>query len=177
LPRPRSPTGGRTTSRTSSACLAWSLPQRLTFRTLRLRPTDGAFHDDGSLFDLTGDRDQRPSSRPILVKGIRESASFNAAMVMIKLVIVLFVIGLGAFYVDPANWKPFAPYGYTGLAFFGKTLHRTGPAPRRARSACSRVCGRDLLRVHRLSTRCPLHAEEAKRPAAGCPDRDQSRRW
>jgi len=58
----------------------------------------------------------------ILVKGIRESASFNAFMVIVKLAIVLLVIGLGAFYVDPANWKPFAPYGYAGISFFGKTL-------------------------------------------------------
>src|SRR5437867_5991332 len=38
----------------------------------------------------------------VLVKGIKESATFNAAMVAIKLVIVLMVIGIGAMYVDPA---------------------------------------------------------------------------
>ncbi|HJW13445.1 MAG TPA: amino acid permease [Thermoanaerobaculia bacterium] len=58
----------------------------------------------------------------ILVKGIRESASFNATMVGVKLVIVLFVIAVGAFYVNPENWKPFAPYGLSGISFFGKTL-------------------------------------------------------
>src|SRR6267154_1379681 len=47
----------------------------------------------------------------VLVKGIRESASLNAAIVMLKLAIVFFVIGVGAFYVNPANWKPFAPFG------------------------------------------------------------------
>jgi basic amino acid/polyamine antiporter, APA family len=56
----------------------------------------------------------------VLVKGIQESASFNAAMVMIKVAAVLFVIGVGAFFIDPANWDPFAPYGWTGLSFFGK---------------------------------------------------------
>jgi APA family basic amino acid/polyamine antiporter len=55
----------------------------------------------------------------ILVKGIQESASFNAAMVGIKLAAVLFVIGAGVFLIDPANWKPFAPFGWTGLSFFG----------------------------------------------------------
>jgi APA family basic amino acid/polyamine antiporter len=59
----------------------------------------------------------------VLVVGIRESASFNAAMVMVKLSAVLFVIGVGMFYIDPANWKPFAPYGYTGLSLFGTTVH------------------------------------------------------
>src|SRR5213594_2233250 len=48
----------------------------------------------------------------VLVVGIKESASFNATMVMIKVAAVLFVIGVGAFYMDTANWHPFAPYGY-----------------------------------------------------------------
>ncbi len=55
----------------------------------------------------------------ILIKGISESASFNAAMVMIKLAAVLFVIGVGAFLVNTENWHPFAPYGWTGVSFFG----------------------------------------------------------
>lgn len=58
----------------------------------------------------------------ILVKGIRESAGFNAVIVGIKLVIVLFVIAVGAMYVHASNWVPFAPYGYTGVSFFGKTV-------------------------------------------------------
>jgi len=55
----------------------------------------------------------------ILVIGIKESANFNAAMVIVKLSVVFFVIIVGAFYVNPANWKPFAPYGYGGISFFG----------------------------------------------------------
>src|SRR5271169_6587257 len=58
----------------------------------------------------------------ILIKGIRESASFNAGMVMVKLAIVFFVIIVGAFYIDTKNWQPFAPYGYTGISFFGRSL-------------------------------------------------------
>jgi APA family basic amino acid/polyamine antiporter len=58
----------------------------------------------------------------VLVKGIKESATFNAVMVGIKLVIVFMVIGIGAFYVNSANWHPFAPFGYTGISFFGHTL-------------------------------------------------------
>jgi APA family basic amino acid/polyamine antiporter len=59
----------------------------------------------------------------VLVKGIRESASLNAAIVAIKVVIVLFVIVVGAFYVDPRNWTDnFAPFGFTGVSFFGHTL-------------------------------------------------------
>ena len=55
----------------------------------------------------------------ILVIGIRESAGFNALMVGIKVLIVLFVIAVGAYYVQPENWHPFAPYGYTGVSLFG----------------------------------------------------------
>ena len=56
----------------------------------------------------------------ILVIGIRESAGFNAAMVIIKVAIVLFVIAVGAFYVNTDNWKPFAPFGYGGLFSSGE---------------------------------------------------------
>lgn len=55
----------------------------------------------------------------ILVIGIRESARFNGIMVLIKLLIVLMVIVVGSFYINPANWRPFAPYGWKGLSFFG----------------------------------------------------------
>jgi APA family basic amino acid/polyamine antiporter len=55
----------------------------------------------------------------ILVKGIKESASVNAVMVAIKVGAVLFVILVGAYYVNPENWNDFAPYGWTGVNIFG----------------------------------------------------------
>jgi len=56
----------------------------------------------------------------VLVKGIQESAGFNALMVAIKVAAVLFVIAVGAFYVNPENWtRDFAPKGWTGVSFFG----------------------------------------------------------
>src|SRR5438046_4849859 len=62
----------------------------------------------------------------VLVKGIKESATFNAFMVAIKLVIVLMVIGIGGYLIitvyGTSNWHPFAPYGYTGISFFGKSI-------------------------------------------------------
>ncbi|TAK58876.1 MAG: amino acid permease [Bacteroidetes bacterium] len=58
----------------------------------------------------------------ILVKGIQESASFNATMVFIKVAAVIFVILVGSFYISPENWTPFAPYGMSGLGFFGYTI-------------------------------------------------------
>ena len=51
----------------------------------------------------------------ILVIGIKESARFNSVMVVIKIAILLFFIGIGAFFVKPANWTPFAPNGWKGI--------------------------------------------------------------
>jgi APA family basic amino acid/polyamine antiporter len=59
----------------------------------------------------------------VLVKGIKESAGFNAVMVGIKVAAVLFVIGVGAFFINPDNWHPFAPYDWTGVSFFGIPVH------------------------------------------------------
>jgi amino acid transporter len=56
----------------------------------------------------------------VLVKGIQESAGFNALMVAIKVAAVLFVIVVGAFLINPENWtRDFAPRGWTGVSFFG----------------------------------------------------------
>src|SRR5205823_1755577 len=51
----------------------------------------------------------------LLVIGIKESARLNSIMVGLKLVLVLAFIAVGAFYVTPANWHPFAPHGFTGI--------------------------------------------------------------
>jgi APA family basic amino acid/polyamine antiporter len=55
----------------------------------------------------------------VLCIGIKESASFNATIVVIKVSVVLFVIGLGAKYVSTAtwgsDWHSFAPYGFSGI--------------------------------------------------------------
>jgi APA family basic amino acid/polyamine antiporter len=51
----------------------------------------------------------------ILVIGIRESVSFNATMVIIKIAAVLFVIVAGIGYIDAQNWTPFLPYGWSGV--------------------------------------------------------------
>jgi APA family basic amino acid/polyamine antiporter len=58
----------------------------------------------------------------ILVIGIKESARFNTAMVIVKLAVVFFVIVVGSFYIKTENWFPYAPYGYGGLSFFGTPI-------------------------------------------------------
>jgi APA family basic amino acid/polyamine antiporter len=55
----------------------------------------------------------------ILVIGIKESARFNSAIVVLKVGVVLFVLALGAQYIHPSNWghdwSTFAPYGFSGI--------------------------------------------------------------
>jgi APA family basic amino acid/polyamine antiporter len=47
--------------------------------------------------------------------GIKESRNISNMMVLLKIGILILVIGLGAFYVSPAHWDPFAPNGVTGI--------------------------------------------------------------
>jgi amino acid transporter len=47
--------------------------------------------------------------------GIRESKNASNIMVAIKVAIIILVIALGAFYVQPSNWSPFAPNGVAGV--------------------------------------------------------------
>jgi APA family basic amino acid/polyamine antiporter len=55
----------------------------------------------------------------LLVIGIRESARFNAVMVAVKIVAVLFFIAAGSAFVKPENWTPFAPFGWPGIMAAG----------------------------------------------------------
>ena len=58
----------------------------------------------------------------ILVKGIKEAAKTNNIIVVVKVLVVLFVIIAGAFYIDTANWTPFIPneyVDYKGTSHFG----------------------------------------------------------
>jgi APA family basic amino acid/polyamine antiporter len=52
----------------------------------------------------------------VLVWGIRASARFNFFMVLIKLVVLGFFVFVSFKFVKPANWTPFAPNGFPGIA-------------------------------------------------------------
>ncbi len=47
--------------------------------------------------------------------GIKESRTASNILVMLKLAVIALVIGVGAFFVKPANWSPFAPNGISGV--------------------------------------------------------------
>lgn len=47
--------------------------------------------------------------------GIQESKKSTNFMVAFKILVIIFVIILGGFYVQPTNWSPFMPNGFTGV--------------------------------------------------------------
>lgn len=51
----------------------------------------------------------------LVYRGMKESRNASNLMVVIKLCIILLVIAVGVFYVDTANWDPFAPNGASGV--------------------------------------------------------------
>ena len=51
----------------------------------------------------------------LLVYGIKESARANTIAVIVKTAILIFFIAFGAFYLNPTNWQPFNPNGFTGI--------------------------------------------------------------
>src|SRR5438128_11932707 len=88
-------------------------------------------------------------------------------MVAVKLVIVLMVIGIGVFFINSANWHPFAPFGYTGVSFFGNTVfgqHAAGGEPLGMFAGAAIIffayIGFDSVSVH---------SEEAREPAKDVP--------
>ncbi len=105
----------------------------------------------------------------ILVKGIKESVRFNSAMVMVKLAIVAFVIIVGSFYIDPANWKNFAPFGYGGLSFFGQPIQGFGRTDAGGKPvgmlAGSAIIFFSYIGFDSVST----HSEEARNPKRDLP--------
>jgi basic amino acid/polyamine antiporter, APA family len=144
----------------------FKLPFALTRAPFDFNPDTGLLAVTGTFIDLPAVIIAAIITT-ILVKGIKESAGFNATMVMIKLVIVIFVIVVGAFYIIPDNWKNFAPFGYTGISFFGKTIWGQtglGGAPVGMLAAAATIFFA-YIGFDSIST----HAEEAKNPRRDVP--------
>jgi len=51
----------------------------------------------------------------LLIKGIKESTKVATIMVGVNMFIILSFVVVGAFYVQPENWVPFAPNGLEGI--------------------------------------------------------------
>ncbi len=142
------------------------LPKALTIAPFDFDTAAGHFVRTGSVFDLpailiTG------VVTWVLVKGIKESATFNATMVGIKITIVLFVVAVGSFYVNHANWHPFAPFGYGGISFFGKTLF--GQTARDGTALGMLAGAATIFFAYIGFDSVSTHAEEARRPNRDVP--------
>lgn len=51
----------------------------------------------------------------ILSRGVRTSMTVNSIIVIVKVAIIVAFIAVGFFYVKPANWHPFMPFGFKGV--------------------------------------------------------------
>jgi len=51
----------------------------------------------------------------VLALGVKESARFNAVIVIINISIILLFILVGINFIKPSNYQPFIPYGWTGV--------------------------------------------------------------
>lgn len=61
----------------------------------------------------------------VLVRGIRESASANNTMVILKIAAILAFVIAGAHFIHPSNWHPFAPQGWSGILTGGSIIFFT----------------------------------------------------
>ena len=127
---------------------------------------DGHFVTTGSLFNLPAVMIVAIMTM-ILVKGISESAGFNALMVFVKVGAVIFVILVGSFHIHPENWTPFAPYGWTGISFFG---HHVAGQVNAHGEPVGMLAGAAIIFFAYIGfDSVSTHAEEAKNPQRDVP--------
>jgi APA family basic amino acid/polyamine antiporter len=142
------------------------LPHAYTDAPFDFNPATGKFVSTGAIIDLpallisallTG----------VLIIGIRESVTFNAIMVAVKLAVIALIVAVGVFYIDPQNWQRFAPYGYSGISFFGHTIagqHGPGCEPLGVIAGAA-IVFYAYIGFDSVST----HAEEARNPSRDVP--------
>lgn len=51
----------------------------------------------------------------LLSRGTKESKKVNNVMVFVKLGVIVLFVAVGAFFIKPANWHPFMPFGFKGV--------------------------------------------------------------
>jgi len=61
----------------------------------------------------------------VLVRGIRESAEANTIMVFLKVMAIVVFVGVGARFIHPANYHPYAPNGWPGILTGGSIIFFT----------------------------------------------------
>lgn len=51
----------------------------------------------------------------LIYRGVHETRNASNTFVAIKLFVIVLIIVVGAFYINPSNWKPFSPNGMQGV--------------------------------------------------------------
>ena len=146
--------------------LGVTLPRALIDAPFDFNPATGRFVSTGAIIDLPALLISAFLT-VFLVIGIRLSATFNALMVAVKLAVVFLIVAVGVFYIDPQNWHPFAPYGYSGISFFGKTIagqQAAGGEPLGVMAGAA-IVFYAYIGFDSVST----HAEEARNPSRDVP--------
>jgi APA family basic amino acid/polyamine antiporter len=148
------------------ALLGFNLPAALTNAPFDYDPAVGKLVATGAVIDLPALLIAAVLTA-VLVTGIRESAAFTFIMVVVKLAVVFLVIAIGAFFIDPANWRPFAPYGYSGVGFFGMTIAGQQGA---AGEPLGMMAGAAIVFYAYIGfDSVSTHAEEARNPSRDVP--------
>ncbi len=142
------------------------LPYSWTNSPFDFNPGTGQFISTGAIIDLPA-LAIAAALTAILVIGIRQSATFNAGMVAIKLAIIFVIMAVGVFHINAQNWHPFAPYGYTGISFFGHTVfgQRAAGGEPLGTMAGAAIVFYAYIGFDSVST----HAEEARNPSRNVP--------
>jgi APA family basic amino acid/polyamine antiporter len=95
-----------------------NIPASLADAPFAFDPKTGIWSRTGAVFNL-------PAALIIalityvLVRGIKESATFNSVIVFLKISIILIFVGAGIFFIKPELWKPFIPPNAGQPGFFG----------------------------------------------------------
>jgi APA family basic amino acid/polyamine antiporter len=146
--------------------LGIKLPAVVTNAPFDFDPATGRFVATGAWIDLPALLISAALTA-VLVTGIRISAACNLFMVLVKLAVILLIIAIGVFYIDPKNWQPLAPYGYSGISFFGHTImgqQGAGGEPL-GMMAGAAIAFYAYIGFDSVST----HAEEARNPSRDVP--------
>ena len=148
------------------ALLGFHLPAALTNAPFDYDPAIGKLVATGAVIDLPALLIAAVITA-VLVAGIRESAACTFIMVVVKLAVVFLVIAIGAFFIDPENWRPFAPYGYSGVGFFGTTIAGQQGA---AGEPLGMMAGAAIVFYAYIGfDSVSTHAEEARHPSRDVP--------
>jgi APA family basic amino acid/polyamine antiporter len=121
----------------------------------------------------------------VLVRGIRESAAVNTALVVVKVAVVLVVVAVGWWYIDPGNWTgipvtardtagdPRGKWGLLGLLGLDRTLGALDDSfrsPFAPYGLSGLMLGASLVFFAYIGfDSISTHAEEARRPRRDVP--------